>query len=196
MVRIDRIYTRSGDSGKTSLGDGSRVDKVSQRIITMGAVDEVNCQLGVASTFATGSECHELLTQLQQLLFDLGADLCCPLPDSTADDACPRISPHHVQWLETRIDEATEKLQPLNSFILPGGQPLAASLHLARAVCRRSELEFLRLLADNETGDLNHQVGVFLNRLSDLLFVLARLANDGGQSDVLWDPGRVISEES
>ena len=116
MVRIDRIYTRSGDSGKTSLGDGTRVDKVCPRILTMGAVDEINCQLGVAATFAVGSQFHELLAQLQQLLFDLGADLCCPLPEDTADDSCPRIGPHHVQWLEERIDQATEKLQPLTSF--------------------------------------------------------------------------------
>jgi len=194
MVRLDRIYTRSGDLGQTSLGDGSRVSKTSQRILTMGVVDELNCQLGVAAALSQNDDLTALLAQIQQLLFDLGADLCCPVPDDSSRDQCPRIADYHVTWMEQQIDTATDRLQPLCSFILPGGAADAACLHLSRAICRRAELEFLVLAA--ESAGINSQVGILLNRLSDLLFVLARCANNDGQNDVLWNPGRAISKES
>lgn len=194
MVRLDRIYTRTGDTGQTSLGDGSRVDKTSPRLAAMGAVDEVNCHLGLAVCAIESDSLRAVLNQVQQLLFDVGADLCTPLPPSTAADSCPRISDTHTSWLEKHIDVASGQLEPLNSFILPGGRPAAASLHLARAVCRRAELECRTLLQVSEPATVNGEVAVFLNRLSDLLFVLARQANDNGTSDVLWKPGSTVSE--
>lgn len=195
MVRLDRIYTRSGDTGRTSLGDGSRIDKTSQRIVAMGAVDEINCHLGTAVSLVQDAELRQLLNRIQQLLFDLGADLCSPLPDDQTADRCPRIADHHVLWLESRIDAATEQLGPLTSFILPGGRPVAAALHLARSVCRRAELEFLRLIESGDSENSNRQVGVFLNRLSDLLFVLARRVNGNGEYDVLWMPGSAAADD-
>ena len=189
MVRLDRIYTRSGDAGKTSLGDGSRVDKTTQRIAAMGAVDEVNCHLGTAASLTKSVDQRNLIRQIQQLLFDLGADLCSPLPEGAESDCCPRITARHTTWLESQIDTATEQLDPLTSFILPGGCPVAAVIHLARSVCRRAELEYLRLSASTESAGANPEVGVFLNRLSDLLFVFARQANNNGANDILWNPG-------
>ncbi len=195
MVRLDRIYTRAGDAGQTSLGDGSRVRKTAQRIVTMGAVDELNCHLGTAASLTTDHDLQQLLNRIQQLLFDLGADLCCPLTVDGSADQCPRIGSHHSQWLESLIDAATERLAPLTSFILPGGRPAAAALHLARSVCRRSEVEFLRLIESGETTRANPEVGVFLNRLSDLLFVLARRKNGDGTDDILWMPGSTTTAE-
>jgi cob(I)alamin adenosyltransferase len=191
MIRLDRIYTRAGDTGKTSLGDGSRVDKISQRIVAMGAVDEVNCHIGTAASLTESVAQRNLIHQIQQLLFDLGADLCCPLPEHPESDSCPRIASHHSAWLETQIDAAIEQQNPLTSFILPGGSPAAAALHLGRAVCRRAELEYLRLAASTESAGANPEVGVFLNRLSDLLFVFARQANNNGAGDILWSPGSI-----
>jgi len=192
MIRLDRIYTRSGDAGQTSLGDGSRVGKTSRRIVAMGAVDEVNCHLGTAASLTESVEQRDLIHQIQQLLFDLGADLCCPLPEDLESDRCPRLMAQDSTWLDTQIDSATEQLEPLTSFILPGGCRAAAALHLARSVCRRAELEYLRLVASGESESVNAEVGVFLNRLSDLLFVVARQANDNGAGDVLWKPGSTV----
>jgi len=195
MVRLDRIYTRSGDNGQTSLGDGTRIDKTSLRIQAMGSVDEVNCHLGMAASLTDDVKRRQFIEQIQQLLFDLGADLCTPVPDDAAADQCPRIGNRHIQWLEQQIDANNESLDPLTSFILPGGCSEAATLHLARSVCRRSELEFLRLATGPEAAGLNKQVGIFLNRLSDLLFVLGRRANQDGANDILWSPDRTIPKE-
>lgn len=195
MVRLDRIYTGAGDTGQTSLGDGSRVQKTAQRVVTMGAVDELNCHLGTAAALTTDKDLQQLLNRIQQLLFDLGGDLCSPLPVDRTSDQCPRIEHHHWQWLETEIDAANGRLDPLNSFILPGGRPTAAALHLARSVCRRSEVEFLRLVKTSRSLCANPEVGVFLNRLSDLLFVLARCANGDGEDDILWMPGSAATGE-
>ncbi|MEO2032335.1 MAG: cob(I)yrinic acid a,c-diamide adenosyltransferase [Planctomycetaceae bacterium] len=195
MVRLDRIYTRSGDAGQTSLGDGSRTDKTSQRIAAMGAVDEINCHLGTAVSLIKDGELRQVLNRSQQLLFDLGADLCSPLPSDRTADCCPRMADHHVRWLESQIDAATNQLAPLTSFVLPGGRPVAAALHLARSVCRRAELDFLRIIESGESATTNRQVGVVLNRLSDLLFVLARRANGNGEDDVLWTPGSAIADD-
>lgn len=194
MVRLDRIYTRSGDAGQTSLGDGSRVNKTAPRLEVMGTVDEVNSHLGLAVCSTDSDSLRTLLERLQQLLFDLGADLCCPLPTDPADDKCPRIDPKHVLWLEQQIDLVTEQLQPLTSFVLPGGSQTAAALHVARSVCRRAERDFQHLLVSDEANQVNVNVGTVLNRLSDLFFVLARQANNNGTDDVQWVPGSTLED--
>ena len=183
MVYLDRIYTRSGDAGETSLGDGSRVPKTSLRIVAYGSVDELNATIGAARA-ATGEEIAANLATIQNDLFDVGADLCVPAADG--DDKSLRVTPEQVSWLENTIATFTARLEPLTSFGLPGGSPAAAALHQARTVCRRAEIEVLRL-SEHET--VNDQVIIYLNRLSDLLFVVARSANDDGRDDVLWVPG-------
>lgn len=187
MVYLDRIYTRGGDQGQTSLGDGQRVSKLHPRIEAGGTVDELNCALGLASAAVPPEVLRPVLAALQQFLFDVGADLCVPLPEAGGRDLLPaRIGAKHVQQLESLIDRFNDRLSPLNSFILPGGSAAAAALHLARAVCRRAERDVLRLM---QTETLNDSLLTALNRLSDLLFVLARIANDDGRSDVLWQGG-------
>ena len=186
MVHLDRIYTRSGDKGTTGLGDGRRVSKLDPRIVAGGSVDETNCAIGVAISAQPPREFLAILSTLQQFLFDLGADLCIPKPVQGEDVFPGRMSQTHVDKLERLIDQFTDSLEPLGSFILPGGHPAAAALHLARAVCRRAELDTQRL---HEEEPINPLMLVCLNRLSDLLFVLARAVNDNGQSDVLWKPG-------
>jgi cob(I)alamin adenosyltransferase len=186
MVRLDRIYTRSGDEGQTSLGDGRRVPKTNPRIAAMGSVDELNASLGVAQAVAdVPPEISELLTRVQNDLFDVGADLCVPIDAQKGERERLRLTEADVQRMEDAIDLFNARLNPLTSFILPGGTPAAATLHLARAQCRRAEIEVLRL---HETEEVNRFVAVYLNRLSDLLFVLARVCNlDRG--DLLWQPG-------
>jgi cob(I)alamin adenosyltransferase len=194
MVHIDKVYTRGGDAGLTSVGDGSRVPKTHPRIRASGSVDEVNCVLGTAAAAAGVSpELEQTLRELQQFLFDLGADLTVPLPEDAASDTCPRTTADHVARMEEMIDRFSARLQPLQSFILPGGAPAAAALHLARAVCRRAELDVLEL---RQVAELNPQLTIALNRLSDLLFVLARIANDDGRTDVLWQPGGALQSGS
>jgi len=191
MVRLDRIYTRGGDAGMTSTGGGQRVSKLHGRIVAGGSVDEINCTIGVAITAGTSAELSEVLSGLQQFLFDLGADLCVPLPTDDEPDRLPtRLSNDDATQLERLIDQFSERQAPLNSFVLPGGSPAAAHLHLARSICRRAELDVLRL---KETEPLNPAIAICLNRLSDFLFVLARAANDDGRNDVLWTPRRVES---
>ena len=185
MVYLDRIYTRGGDAGETSLGDGSRVLKTSPRIVAYGAVDELNATIGIARTLAD-EDVGKSLTEIQNTLFDVGADLCVP-ESSESESSSLRVVSEQVSALESTIDTFTERLEPLKSFVLPGGSPAAAALHQARTVCRRSEIEVLRLA---ETQAVNQQVLVYLNRLSDLLFVLARAANDDGHDDMLWVPGQ------
>lgn len=184
MVTLNKIYTRTGDDGETGIGDGSRVSKLDLRIIAGGSVDETNSLLGLACVHLDSST-RELLEKIQQRMFDLGADITCPWDPSVAEDRCPRIVERHVSWLETEIDRVNGQLSALKSFILPGGTPAAAALHVARSVCRRAELDVLRL---QQKRSINPQILIFLNRLSDLLFVLARNANDGGTNDVLWQP--------
>jgi cob(I)alamin adenosyltransferase len=186
MVRLDRIYTRGGDGGMTSTGDGQRVSKLNPRIVAGGSVDETNCAIGVAISAGTTAEIGEVLSGLQQFLFDLGADLCVPLPVTGQPDLLKtRLSSGDAEHLERLIDRFVERQAPLNSFILPGGSMAAAQLHLARSVCRRAELDVLRM---QEVEPLNSAVAICLNRLSDLLFVLARAANDDGRNDGLWEP--------
>ena len=186
MVILNRIYTRTGDGGETGIGDGSRVSKLDARIVAGGSVDETNSHIGIAVTLCTDPAAKTVLQEIQQRLFDLGADISCPWDPETPEDRCLRIAESHVAGLEAELDRVTERLSPLKSFVLPGGTPLAAVLHVARSVCRRAELDVLTLL---QSTDINPQVAIYLNRLSDLLFVLARAANNDGADDVLWVPG-------
>lgn len=190
MVHLDRIYTRSGDKGQTGLGDGQRVSKLHPRIVAGGSVDETNCAIGTAIAAGANDELTRVLKSLQQFLFDLGADLCVPVPAEGPDPLPSRINESHVQILENLIDRFTDRLEPLRSFILPGGSPTAAALHLARSICRRAELDVLRLPDNNAASSSLLKA---LNRLSDLLFVLARIANDDGRTDVVWNPGIGLS---
>ena len=189
MVRLDKIYTRGGDAGETHLGDGSRVAKTSPRIAAIGAVDEANSAIGVARLAADGVA-GAMLARIQNDLFDLGADLSAPEDGRKRDgrkaEGRLRIAPAQVARLEAEIDAMTAQLAPLTSFILPGGTPLAAHLHLARAIARRAEREIAALAAAEPVNPAALQ---YANRLSDHLFVMARVANDGGKSDVLWVPG-------
>lgn len=193
MVSLTKIYTRTGDSGQTTIGDGTRVSKLDQRIIAGGTVDELNSLVGLAVAESEDEAVREVLTKIQQRLFDLGADLTCPwIPDSV-EDRSPRIAEHHVTNLEFLIDKYNAELGDLKSFVLPAGSKASAALHVARSVCRRAELSVLRL---RQVENLNPQVAVYLNRFSDLLFVLARFANDGGKTDVLWVPDQAKPEEA
>lgn len=186
MVYLNRIYTRGGDGGETSLGDLSRVPKTHPRIVAYGTVDELNAVLGIARTTPLPAGVDDWLEVIQNDLFDLGADLCVPHRDPPPEHPPLRIVPAQVEQLEGWIDIINARLSPLTSFVLPGGSPAAAALHQARTVCRRAEIEVLRLKA---VETINPQTVVYLNRLSDLLFVLARAANDDGVRDVLWKPG-------
>jgi len=186
MVFLSRIYTKSGDRGETGLGDGTRVPKDAPRVEAFGQVDELNAVIGLV--LANSLDCPEaaLLRSIQNDLFDVGADLCVPQPEGEEAGKCLRVTVAQAERLEKAIDRLNENLQPLNSFVLPGGSPAAAWLHLARTVCRRAERAVVTLM-HSET--VNQQVLIYLNRLSDFLFVLARVANDGGKGDVLWVPG-------
>jgi cob(I)alamin adenosyltransferase len=184
MVFLSRIYTKSGDTGDTGLGDGRRVPKDSPRVAAYGEVDELNAVLGLV--LADTGEKREFLQSVQNDLFDVGADLCVP-PASGAADSGLRVRPEQVSRLEREIDRLNERLEPLTSFVLPGGSLVAAWLHLARTVCRRAERSVVTL---TRTEPVNPNVLIYLNRLSDLLFVMARVANDDGRGDVLWEPGK------
>jgi len=184
MVRLTRIYTRGGDQGETSLGDGSRVAKESLRVAAYGTVDEANAALGVVRLHTSG-EADAMLARIQNDLFDLGADLCTPEAGRKAEGAL-RIVAAQVARLESEIDAMNEELAPLESFVLPGGTPASANLHLARTVVRRAE-RLVAALAKAEP--INAEALKYLNRLSDHLFVLGRFLNDRGGQDVLWKPG-------
>ena len=186
MVYLNRIYTKSGDGGETSLGDGRRVPKTDLRIRGYGGVDELNSVLGLALSSRPTDDLARTLSHIQNDLFDVGADLCVPESDEPPAYTPLRVTQSQVEQLERWIDAATERLSPLNSFILPGGSTVAAHLHHARTVCRRVEIGVLELAAHERVSP---QVAIYLNRLSDLLFVLARVANDNGKADVLWVPG-------
>ena len=190
MVRLTRIYTKTGDKGTTALGDGRRVPKDAPRIEAFGTVDELNAVLGLAALVIGDREGAALLRTIQNDLFDLGADLCVPeRPKSgrVARARAPlRITEDHVRPLEQAIDRFNAALDPLTSFVLPGGTAASAWLHLARTVCRRAER---RVVALGRKETLNPQSLIYMNRLSDLLFVMARRANEGGRADVLWVPG-------
>ena len=188
MVRLNKIYTRTGDDGTTGLVDGSRLPKDAARMEAIGAVDEANSAIGLAVAMTTAEHAADL-TRIQNDLFDLGADLATPKVHEGGDDFAPsemvlRIVPAQVEWLEGRIDAVNETLEPLRSFILPGGSEAAARLHLARTAVRRAERAMTALA---EAEPVNPAALAYVNRLSDYLFVLARAANRG--RDPLWQPG-------
>jgi cob(I)alamin adenosyltransferase len=186
MVRLDRIYTRGGDEGLTSLGDGTRVPKHHARVAAYGTVDELSSVLGLLVASGLDEPYFGDLRSIQNDLFDVGADLCVP---GEAGDRL-RITPAYVKRLEDLIDRENARLAPLQSFILPGGTPQSAWLHLARCTCRRAERHVSELKLDAAEADrVNLEVLRYLNRLSDLLFVLARVHNRLGKQDVLWKPG-------
>ena len=184
MVRLTRIYTRGGDKGETSLGDGSRVAKQSPRVAAYGTVDEANAAIGLARLHVD-PDADAMLARIQNDLFDLGADLCTPQDGRRAVGAL-RIIATQVKRLEGEIDAMNAALRPLDSFILPGGTIAAAHLHLARTVTRRAERLVCALAAAEK---VNPEAVKYLNRLSDHLFVLGRRVNDNGARDVLWQPG-------
>ena len=188
MVKLNKIYTRTGDKGETSLVGGARVSKHSLRPSAFGAVDETNSALGVCRLHTAGlgdGRFDAMLARIQNDLFDLGADLATPETDDGGGKAL-RITPEQVARLEREIDDMNAGLEPLNSFVLPGGDAAAAHIHQARTQCRRAERE-MTLLAGQET--VNEAAMRFINRLSDHLFVMARLINKDGSGDVLWEPG-------
>ena len=184
MVQLTRIYTRGGDKGQTSLGDGTRVEKHDLRVAAYGTVDEANAAIGLARQHGAGAA-DAMLARIQNDLFDLGGDLCTPEQENPKHPPL-RVTAGQVERLEQEIDALNAELEPLKSFVLPGGRPLAAALHLARTVARRAERE-MTALAQQEA--VNSEAIRYINRLSDLLFVMARHANDKGRADVLWTPG-------
>lgn len=184
MVQLTRIYTKGGDKGKTSLGGGERVLKSCLRIAAIGDVDEANACIGLARLYAN-PEIDRILSHIQNDMFDMGADLCVK-EDPSQQTEHLRIDPHQVLFLEEKIDFYNKTLPSLTSFVLPAGSQLAATLHQARTVVRRAERAVCAL---KETEPLNVYVIQYINRLSDLLFVLARFANHQAEGDVLWVPG-------
>jgi cob(I)alamin adenosyltransferase len=186
MVTLNRIYTRTGDAGATRLATGASVSKADLRVEAYGAVDETNACVGLARLHTAG-ELDAILARIQNELFDLGADLSTPAKADEAEGSVLRILDSQVSRLEGEIDALNGELPPLVSFVLPGGTPAAAALHLARTVCRRAEREAVRLV---EAGEgVSGPALRYLNRLSDLLFVAARFANDKGAADVSWKSG-------
>ena len=188
MVTLSKIYTKTGDSGETSLGDGNRVPKHSLRVSAYGTVDETNATVGLAKLYADRTLISTQLSVIQNDLFDLGADLCRPdqEKDSEAQYQPLRMTGNQVKRLETEIDLMNKNIEPLRSFILPGGSKLAAHLHLCRTVSRRAERLTVEL-SNSET--VNAHAIQYLNRLSDWFFVASRVANSNGKDDILWVPG-------
>lgn len=189
MVKLNKIYTKTGDDGTTGLVDGSRVAKNDARMVAIGDVDELNSALGVAIGDISVGQLVKALRVIQNDLFDLGADLATPvgeIEDFTPSDMVLRVTPSQVKRLENEIDAANDHLDPLTSFILPGGDKSAAAIHLARAIARRAERA---AVSAAQVMAINPQALAYINRLSDYLFVLGRLLNDCGKADILWVPG-------
>lgn len=187
MVRLNRIYTKTGDDGTTALGDGTRLPKHHERIAAYGTVDELSCTIGLALAHDCPEPFAAWLLEIQNDLFDVGSDLCVP---GEAGKAL-RIQPVYTERLEQLIDEVNADIPPLKTFVLPGGSGAAAWMHLARTTCRRAERHLNALMTqDGGNEDVNSETLRYLNRLSDLLFVFARALNENGAKDVLWEPGR------
>lgn len=188
MVKLNKIYTRTGDDGTTGLVDGSRCPKYSARIAAIGEVDEANSAIGHAICAIGDEALSALLTRVQNDLFDLGADLATPAEDSdfAPSDMVLRMIESQSEWIEGQIDALNERLEPLTSFVLPGGSEAAARVHVARATTRSAERAVTAMAAETP---VNPAASAYINRLSDLLFVLARVLNDDGQADVKWVPG-------
>lgn len=188
MVRLTKIYTRTGDGGRTRLGDMSETSKTDLRVEAYGSVDEANATIGLARSSLADDAVDTVLMRVQNDLFDLGADLCVPDRGEPLDYEPLRVTARQVERLETDIDTFNARLAPLDSFILPAGSETSARLHLARTITRRAERRTITLTEAGET--VSAEVIKYLNRLSDLLFVLARIANDEGRADVKWVPGK------
>ena len=191
MVKLNKIYTRTGDDGTTGLVDGSRTPKTDPRMAAIGDVDEANSAIGVAIVALGAGKLAEALTRIQNDLFDLGADLATPGDDFAPGEMTLRVVPAQIAWLEQEIDAMNAHMPPLTSFILPGGTAGAASVHLARAIVRRAERSAVAAGEgpSGEHGAINPQAIAYLNRLSDFLFVAARYVNQNAGGDVLWVPG-------
>ncbi len=193
MVKLNKIYTRTGDDGTTGLVRGPRRLKYDLRVASFGTVDEANSLIGLARVHTSSMpKIDRLLARVQNDLFDLGSDLATPGRDLEGTDPPLRLTAAQTEWIEAQIDQYNEGLRPLTSFVLPGGTPLAATLHVARTVVRRAERLVVELIA--REPDVNAATMIYLNRLSDLLFVMARVANNNGASDVLWTPGKFGGE--
>jgi len=189
MVVLNKIYTRTGDDGTTALGTGARRKKYDLRIATYGTLDETNAAIGLARLHTAGDAALDApLGRIQNDLFDVGADLCTPGRGKGPGGARLTVTDKQVAWLETEIDRLNAELAPLRSFVLPGGSPVAAHLHLARTICRRAE-RLAAELKDKAGESVTPEVLKYLNRLSDYLFVASRYANGKGSADVLWKPG-------
>ena len=194
MVKLNRIYTKTGDDGTTGLVRGARRRKDDLRIEAYGTVDEANSFVGMARLNSAGmARIDNVLARIQNDLFDLGSDLATPGEDTDLLRPSLRITAAQTGWLETQIDSLNEKLEPLTSFVLPGGTPLSTALHLARTVTRRAERLVVALVG--REPDVNPEALRYLNRLSDLLFVLARVGNNNGAKDVLWTPGKYAQSD-
>lgn len=187
MVYLSRIYTKTGDDGTTGLGDGSRAPKDCPRVEGYGEVDELNAALGLLRLNLAGSPQDAAIERISNDLFDLGADLCVPITNDEPTGKALRIVESQIDRLEREIDAINEKLAPLTSFVLPGGTAAAAHAHLARTICRRAERKLVGLA---RTEKVNPLAIIYLNRLSDLLFVLARHCNGDGAADTLWKPAQ------
>ena len=184
MIKLNKIYTKTGDGGDTALGDGERVLKDSLRVSAYGNVDELNASIGIITLYAN-TELKRKLKNIQNDLFDIGADLCVPISEKNKDRL--RLSTNQIETLELEIDEMNSILEPLNSFVLPGGCRSATFLHMARTICRRAERSVVSLKLKEK---INENTLVYLNRLSDWLFVASRVENQENSSEVLWAPGR------
>ncbi len=186
MVKLNKIYTRTGDAGTTGLVDGARVSKHEPRMAAIGSVDEANCAIGMAAVVLAGTPFAAAIMRIQNDMFDLGADLATPGNDFAPSPMVLRIIARQVDWLEAAIDAVNAHLSPLTSFILPAGSEAAARVHVARASVRRAERDVVALAV---TAPVNPSALAYVNRLSDYLFVLARAVNANGADDVLWVPG-------
>jgi cob(I)alamin adenosyltransferase len=190
MVKLNKIYTRTGDDGTTGLGSGERRKKYDLRVAAYGTLDEANAAIGIARLHTSGhATLDAALSRIQNDLFDVGADLCTPGKGRGPAGARLTVTPAQVEWLESEIDRLNDDLAPLQSFVLPGGSPAAAYLHLARTVCRRAE-RLIAELKDKPGESVGAEVLQYVNRLSDFLFVAGRYANGKGARDVLWQPGQ------
>jgi len=186
MIVLNKIYTKKGDDGKTELGDGNRIEKFSTRVEAYGTVDEVNSVIGTVTCLSINTELKTALERIQNDLFDLGADLCLPESDNENLAYEPlRVRKEQVSRLESEIDSMNKSIEPIRSFVLPGGTEIAANFHLCRTICRRAERRVVKLM---ETEKINLEALKYLNRLSDWFFVAARKSNNNGKSDILWKP--------
>ena len=186
MVVLNKIYTKKGDDGKTELGDGKRIVKFSTRVEAYGTVDELNAMIGTITSMSIETKLDSCLERIQNDLFDLGADLCLPEDTTRHMNTEPlRVEKSLTERLESEIDNMNKRIDPIRSFVLPGGNEIAAKLHLCRTICRRAERLVVKLI---ENEKVNKEALKYLNRLSDWFFVAARVSNDDGKRDVLWKP--------